>query len=254
MKLLERKKALIIGVANEHSIAFGCAKSLVAHGAEVMLTYQSEKSLPFIKPLLAGLNNPPLVQCDVTVPGSFEGVFQEIKHMWGTIDIVLHSIAFAPKEDLHGRVIDSSREGFLTAMDISCHSFIRMARLAEPLMEHGGTLFTMSYIGSQKVVEPYSVMGPVKAALESAVRYLANELGSKNIRVHAVSPGPLQTRAASGIKKFEELLVIAAEKAPIHQQLTIHDVGETVALLASDGARYVTGETIYIDGGYHILS
>lgn len=254
MKLLEGKKALVVGVANEHSIAYGCAQSFVDHGADVMLTYQSEKSLPFIEPLLPKLGNPPLMQCDVTVEGSLEKVYADIQSRWGKLDIVLHSIAFAPKNDLHGRVIDSSREGFLTAMDISCHSFIRMARLAEPLMSNGGALFTMTYIGSQKVVDAYSVMGPVKAALESSVLYLANELGPKNIRVHAISPGPLQTRAASGIKKFEELLSQAATKAPIHQQLTIADVGKTVALLASDDARYVTGETLYIDGGYHILS
>ena len=163
--------------------------------------------------------------CDVGREGELEAVFQQIRETWGSLDIALHSIAFAPKEDLQGRLLDSSGEGFKVAMDISCHSFIRMARLAEPLMTEGGTLLAMSYHGANKVVPNYNLMGPVKAALESAVRYLAYELGDKHIRVHAVSPGPLKTRAASGLKDFDVLLSEAIERAPIGELVDIDDVG-----------------------------
>ena len=251
---LAGKKALVVGVANEHSIAYGCAKAFCDAGAEVAITYQKDASLPYIQPLLPNLNNPLLLPCDVTVPGSLESVFATLQKRWGKVDIVLHSIAFAAKEDLQGRVVDSSRDGFLNAMDISCHSFIRMAKLAEPLMENGGCLFTMSYYGADKVIENYGVMGPVKSALEASVRYLAAELGSKHIRVNAISPGPLKTRAASGIKKFEELLVQAAQRAPTHQITTIEEIGKTVAWLATDeGSSNITGQIIYVDGGLHIM-
>jgi enoyl-[acyl-carrier protein] reductase I len=181
-------------------------------------------------------------------------VFETIAKTWGQLDFLVHSIAFAPKSDLHGRVVDCSREGFLLAMDISCHSFIRMARLAEPLMKNGGTLFTMSFYGAQKVVEHYNVMGPVKAALEGTARYLASELAPRGIRVHVISSGPLKTRAASGISHFDELLEAAAARAPARQLVTIDDVGIATAALAGDGARLITGDTIYIDGGLHIVS
>jgi len=256
--LLAGKKALVIGIANEHSIAYGCARALSELGAELAVTYQSDKAKPFVEPLLKNLNASIFLPCDVTTDGSGEGsmqyVFSEINKKWGKLDIAVHSIAFASKEDLHGRVTDSSSKGFANAMDISCHSFIRMARFCEPLMKNGGSLFTMSYYGSEKVVKNYGIMGPVKAALESAVRYLASELGEKNIRVNAISPGPLKTRAASGIKHFEEILVKAAEITPIHQLTTIEQIGKTVAHIAADeiGAN-ITGQTIYIDGGFHIM-
>jgi enoyl-[acyl-carrier protein] reductase I len=182
-----------------------------------------------------------------------EAVFEAIEKKWGKLDIVLHSIAFAPKADLQGRVVDCSKEGFLMAMDLSCWSFIRMAKLAEPLMKDGGTLFTMTYYGSQMVVENYNLMGPVKAALESATRYIAAELGPKGIRAHAISPGPLKTRAASGISEFDKLLNKAQAKAPSRSLVSIDDVGLAVAFLALDGAKLITGDTIYIDGGYHII-
>jgi enoyl-[acyl-carrier protein] reductase I len=182
-----------------------------------------------------------------------EAIFEQIKRQWGKLDICVHSIAFAPKVDLQGRVVDCSKEGFLTAMETSCWSFIRMAKLAEPLMKDGGTLSTMTYYGSQMVVENYNIMGPVKAALESATRYLAAELGPKGIRVHAISPGPLKTRAASGISDFDELIAKAQAKAPLHRLVSIDDVGPAVAILAMDVAKLITGETVYIDGGYHVI-
>lgn len=183
-----------------------------------------------------------------------EAVFDRITDNWGQLDFVVHSMAFAPKEDLHGRVVDCSRDGFLLAMDVSCHSFIRMARLAEPLMTRGGTLFTMSFYGAHRVVEHYNLMGPVKAALEAAARYLAYELGPKGIRVHVISPGPLRTRAALGIGHFDQLLEDAAARAPARRLVTIDDIGIATAALAGDGARLITGETIYVDGGLHIVS
>ncbi|MGZ8410813.1 MAG: enoyl-ACP reductase FabI, partial [Hyphomicrobium sp.] len=192
--------------------------------------------------------------CDVRGEGQLESVFEAIEQKWGKLDIALHSIAFAPREDLHGRVIDCSREGFLMAMDISCHSFIRMAKLAEPLMKDGGALFTMSYYGAEKVVENYNVMGPIKAALEASARYMAAELGPKGIRVNSISPGPIQTRAASGIARFDELMEKAASRAPSQMLVSIEDVGMATAFLASDYAKLVTGDTIYVDGGYHVVS
>jgi len=248
------KKGLITGIANDQSIAYGCARAFKRFGAALAITYLNDKAKPHVEPLARELEAQIFMPLDVRVEGSMEAVFREIAAKWGRIDFVVHSMAFAPKEDLHGRVVDCSREGFLTAMDVSCHSFIRMARLAEPLMTDGGTLFTMSFYGAHKVVEHYNVMGPVKAALEATGRYLAHELGPKGIRVHMISPGPLQTRAASGINHFDELLEDAAARAPARQLVTIDDVGIATAALAGDGARLITGDTIYVDGGLHIVS
>lgn len=253
LALLKGKKALVTGIANDQSIAWGCAKAFHAFGAEVAVTYLNEKSKRFVEPLAKELNAPLLMPLDLQNPGELEAVFDAAKKRWGTLDIVLHSIAFAPKEDLHGRVVDCSRDGFLLAMELSCWSFIRMAKLAEPLMKNGGTLFTMTYYGSQMVVENYNMMGPVKAALESATRYLAAELGPHGIRAHAISPGPLKTRAASGISEFDKLLQKAQAKAPSRSLVSIDDVGVAVAVLAMNGAKLITGETLYIDGGYHII-
>ena len=250
---LAGKKALVIGIANNQSIAYGCALAFHALGAELAITYLNDKTKQYTQSLVDRLEASLYLPCDVRVEGELESVFQAIEQKWGKLDIALHSIAFAPREDLHGRVIDCSREGFLTAMDISCHSFIRMAKLAEPLMKDGGTLFTMTYYGAEKVVENYNVMGPVKAALEASARYLAAELGPRGIRVHAVSPGPIQTRAASGIDRFDELMEKAASRAPSRMLVSIEDVGMATAFLATDFAKRMTGETMYIDGGYHIL-
>ena len=250
---LGEKKGLVIGIANEHSLAYGCAHAFRALGAELAITYLNEKAKPYVEPLAHDLGAPIFLPCDVAVPGQLEAVFAAIAQTWGRLDFALHAIAFAPKADLHGRLTDCSRDGFLTAMDISCHSFIRMAHLAEPLMRNGGALFTMSYYGAEKVIEHYNVMGPVKAALEGAVRYLAYELGPKGIRVHAISPGPVLTRAASGIDDFDKLLDNAAKRAPAHRLVSLQDVGAATAVLATDYAKLITGETVYVDGGYHIL-
>jgi enoyl-[acyl-carrier protein] reductase I len=252
-KPLAGKKGLILGIANEHSIAYGCAKAFRDLGAELAITYSNEKTKTYTQPLAENLGASIFLPCDVRQSGQMEGVFQALQQKWQVLDFALHAIAFAPKEDLQGRLADSSRDGFLVAMDVSCHSFIRMARLAEPLMRNGGALFTMSYYGAEKVVEHYNLMGPVKAALESAVRYLAYEFGPKGIRVHAISPGPIRTRAASGIDHFDDLLEQAAKRAPARQLVSIEDVGAATAVLATDYAKLITGETVYVDAGYHII-
>jgi enoyl-[acyl-carrier protein] reductase I len=252
-KPLAGKKGFILGIANEHSIAYGCAKAFRALGADLAVTYLNDKAKPFVEPLAKELEASIFLPVDVSEPHQLEAVFQAIAQSWGRLDFALHAIAFAPKEDLHGRLTDCSREGFLQAMDVSCHSFMRMARLAEPLMREGGALFTMSYYGAEKVIEHYNVMGPAKAALESAVRYLAYELGPLGIRVHAISPGPVKTRAASGLDHFDDLLELAAKRAPAKQLISIDDVGVAVAYLATEYAKLITGETVYVDGGYHIM-
>jgi enoyl-[acyl-carrier protein] reductase I len=253
LPLLKGKKVLITGIANDQSIAYGCAKAFRTFGADLAMTYRNEKAKKFIEPLAKELDASIFMPLDLGTEGSLEAIFAQIEKQWGKLDICVHSIAFAPKADLQGRVVDCSKEGFLTAMEISCWSFIRMAKLAEPLMKDGGTISTMTYYGSQMVVENYNVMGPVKAALESAVRYLAAELGPKGIRVHAISPGPLKTRAASGITDFDELIAKAQAKAPARSLVSIEDVGAAVAFLSMNGAKLMTGETLYVDGGYHII-
>jgi enoyl-[acyl-carrier protein] reductase I len=253
LSLLKGKKALVTGIANDQSIAYGCAKAFRAFGADLAITYLNDKAKPYVEPLAKELEASLFLPLNLQVEGQLEAVFQGIEKEWGKLDICLHSIAFAPKEDLQGRVVDCSKAGFLIAMEISCWSFIRMAKLAEPLMKDGGTLSTMTYYGSQMVVENYNMMGPVKAALESATRYLAAELGPKGIRVHAISPGPLKTRAASGITDFDEMISKAQTKAPARSLVSIEDVGVAVAFLSMNGAKLITGETLYIDGGYHII-
>lgn len=250
---LQGRKGLVVGIANEHSIAWGCAQAFAAAGAELAVTWFNDKARPYVEPLALQLKAPITLPLDVEQPGQMEAVFEAITRQWGRLDFVLHSIAFAPRSDLHGRVTDCSREGFLRAMDISCHSFARMARLAEPLMPEGGSLMTMSYVGAEEVIPSYGVMGPVKAALEASMRYLAAELGPRGIRVNAISPGPLATRAASGIPQFDALLADAVQRAPLRRLVSLQDVGALCTFLAGDGARAITGSTLYVDGGHHIL-
>jgi enoyl-[acyl-carrier protein] reductase I len=252
--VLKSKKALVIGVANDSSIAYGCAKAFRELGADLAITYLNDKAKPHVEPLARELEASLFLPLDVAVPGALERVFEEVAAKWGKLDILVHSIAFAPKEDLQGGLLNCSAEGFAKAMDVSCHSFVRMAKLAAPLMKDGGTMFAMSYHGAAKVVPTYSVMGPVKAALEACCRYLAYELGGQGIRVHAISPGPLKTRAASGLKDFDLLLVEAAQRAPIGELVDIMDVGFACAYLATPFARRISGGTVYVDGGVNIMA
>ena len=252
--VLKDHKALVVGVANEHSIAYGCAKAFGELGADLAITYLNDKAKKYVEPLAHELQASILLPLDVSQPGALERVFDAVRDKWGKLDILVHSIAYAPKEDLQGGLLDCSAAGFAAAMDISCHSFVRMAKLAAPLMTQGGTMFAMSYYGANKVVTNYNVMGPVKAALESCCRYLAYELGGRGIRVHAISPGPLKTRAASGLKDFDLLLTEAAQRAPIGELVDIMDVGFTCAFLATPYARRLSGETLYVDGGVNIMA
>jgi len=248
------RKALVLGIANEHSIAFGCARAFRKLGAELAITYLNDKARPYVEPLARELEAALFLPLDVQKAGQLETIFDQVGRTWGRLDIALHAIAFAPKEDLQGALLNCSAAGFGLAMDVSCHSFVRMARLAAPLMTEGGTLFAMTYYGSNKVVPTYSVMGPVKAALEACVRYLAYELGPKGIRVHAISPGPIKTRAAGGLKDFDLLLNEAAQRAPVGELVDIDDVGMATAYLATPYARRITGSTAFVDARLNIMA
>lgn len=251
---LAGKKGLVIGVANEHSIAWGCARSFRAHGAELGVTWLNDKARPHVEPLAREIEATLCMPLDVESADQMAALLAAVSRQWGRLDFLLHAVAYAPKQDLQGRMVDTSREGFLRAMDVSCHSFVRLARLAEPLMDKGGSLLTLSYLGAGEAIADYGLMGPVKAALESSVRYLAAELGPRGIRVNAVSPGPVATRAASGIAHFDTLLADAARRAPMRRLVTIDDVGALCAFLASDAASAMTGGTLFVDAGYNILN
>lgn len=251
-RILEGKKGLVVGIANDASIAWGCAQAFGRHGAELAVTYLNEKARVYVQPLAEKLSAPLCMQLDVTSESDLQALFEAIQSRWGKLDFLLHSIAFAPKIDLERRVVDCSREGFLTAMDISCHSLMRLAQAAEPLMKDGGAILTMSFYGAEKVITNYNLMGPVKAALEASMRYLAVDLGRKQIRVNALSTGPVKTRAASGLGDFDRLMEQAAQKAPLYQLVTLEQIGEMAAFLASDNARQVTGHVVYVDAGYNV--
>lgn len=250
---LENKKGLVIGIANEHSIAWGCAKAFHDAGAELAVTYLNEKAMPYVSPLAKQLEAPVFLPLDVRNDAQMEALFEAITTRWGKLDFLHHAIAFAPKQDLQGRFVDVSRAGFLEAMDISCYSFIRLAHLCEPLMKEGGCLLTTTYYGGEEVIPHYGLMGPVKSALEGTVKYLAAELGAKNIRVNALSPGPIATRAAGGITGFNELLQKANQEAPLRKAITIEGVGAYARFLVSDEACLITGSIAYVDAGYHIM-
>jgi enoyl-[acyl-carrier protein] reductase I len=251
---LSGKRGLVVGIANEHSIAAGCAQAFHAAGADLSITYLNEKSEPFVRPVADGLSASLVGPCDVRVPGQLEAVFADIEKNWGHLDFLLHSIAFAPREDLHTPLVNCSPEGFAMAMDVSCHSFIRMAKLALPLMTGGGCLMTVTFYGADKVVENYNLMGPVKAALESSVRYLAADLAEKGIRVHALSTGPVKTRAASGIDRFDELINDVQARTPAHRLVGIEEIGRVATFLASDAGIPLTGSVTYADGGFHVMA
>jgi enoyl-[acyl-carrier protein] reductase I len=252
--ILKGAKALVTGIANESSIAWGCAKAFHELGADLAITYANEKTRSYVEPLAREVEAPIFMPLDVTQQDQQDAVFERMRQEWGKLDIFVHSLAFAPKEDLQGGLLNCSAQGFGLAMDISCHSFIRLARQAAPMMTDGGAMFTMTYYGANKVVSNYNVMGPVKAALEACVRYLAFELGPQHIRVHAISPGPLQTRAASGLKDFDRMLNEAAQRAPLGELVDIMDVGYTCAFLATPLAKRMSGETLYVDGGVNIMA
>ncbi len=249
----ETLKGLVVGIANDQSIAWGCAQAFHAAGAELAITYLNDKAKPHVEPLAQKVGAPIFLPLDVTNDAQMEALFAEITQRWGKLDFLLHSIAFAPKDDLQGRMVDCSAAGFSMAMDISCHSLVRLAKRAELLMKNGGSILTMSYYGAEKVVPHYGMMGPVKAALEATVRYLAAELGEQKIRVNAVSPGPVKTRAASGLSHFDALMEEAASRAPLHQLVTLEQIGDITAFLASPKAAHISGQTIYIDNGYNTL-
>ncbi|MFN8644792.1 MAG: enoyl-ACP reductase FabI [Candidatus Binatia bacterium] len=250
---LQGKKGLVTGIANDASIAYGCARAFRRQGAELAITYLNAKAEPHVRPLAEEVESALLLPLDVERPGEMAGVFDAIAASWGRLDFVVHALAFAPAADLHGRVTDCSLAGFQRAMHVSCYSFIEMARYAEPLLRDGGTLLTMSFYGADKVLGDYNLMGPVKAALQCSVRYLARELGPAGIRVHALSPGPIRTRAAGGLGRFDELVADAAARTPSGQLATIDDVGEVAAFLVSDAARALTGDTVFVDGGRHVM-
>jgi enoyl-[acyl-carrier protein] reductase I len=250
---LANKKGLVVGIANEHSIAWGTAKAFHAAGAELAVTYQGDKAKPYVQPLATKLEAPIIMPLDVRDDAQMEAVFDAIKTKWGKLDFLHHAIAFAPKADLQGNFSDVSRKGFLEAIDISCYSFIRMAHFAVPLMNDGGCLLTTTYYGGEEVIPSYGLMGPVKAALEGTVKYLAAELGPKNIRVNALSPGPIATRAGGGIAHFDDLLKEAREKSAEHEAISIDAVGAYARFLVSDEAQLVTGSIAYVDAGYHII-
>lgn len=249
---MNNKKGLIVGVANESSIAWGCAKVLSDAGAQLAVTYQNDKTKQFVEPLLNQTPASIFMPLDVTNHEQMQQVFAAIKEQWGKLDFLIHAIAFAPKADLNGRVVDCSQTGFSIAMDVSCHSFIRLAQAAEPLMADGGTMLTMSYYGAEKVVTNYNLMGPVKAALEAVTRSLAVELGPKGIRVNAISPGPIATRAASGLTDFDKLMEKAAKQAPLHQLVTQESIGDAAAFLISEQGKFITGQVLLVDSGYNI--
>ncbi len=253
---LKGRKALVVGIANKDSIAYGCARAFRAFGADLSITYLNDQTKRYTAQLASALDveEALYLPCDVRQPGQLEAVFEQIERTWGKLHVLLHSIAFAPREDLHGRVVDCSRDGFAETMDVSVHSLLRMAKLAEPLLEkEGGSIFTMSYFGGEKVVPHYGIMGPAKAALEAAARYLAWELGPKGIRVNIISPGPVMTRAASGINRFDDLLEETKKSAPTRMLVTPDQVGFATAGLACDYAKIITGEILYMDGGYNIM-
>lgn len=254
MEYFKGKRVLVFGVANERSIAWSIAKAMHEHGARFAFTFVGDALEKRVRPLAESINADMVLPCDVGDDAQIDAVFAEVEKQWGGIDVLVHAVAFANREDLEGRFVDTSRDGFKLALDISAFSLVALARRAEPLMkEQGGTIITLSYYGSEKVVAGYNVMGVAKAALEASVRYLANDLGPAGIRINAISAGPIKTLAASGIKGFKNILGVVAEKAPLRKNVTQEDVANTALFLCSDLSAGMTGEVLHVDCGYNIL-
>lgn len=252
--ILKNKKGLVLGLANERSIAYAVAKKMAEQGASIVASCLNQKAYDVVYPLIQDIHGIDLQLCNVAEPNQLEDFVLKAVNKLGQLDFIVHSIAWAPIEDLHGRVIDSSSLGFAKAMEISCHSFAKLAHLSLPYMKEGGSMVAMTYLGADEVVPHYGLMGPVKAALESLVRYMAYELGEQSIRVHAVSPGPIPTRAASGIEDFDVLMADAIHKAPLKRLVTIDEVANLTAFLCDDASSGMTGQTIYVDAGYHSIA
>jgi enoyl-[acyl-carrier protein] reductase I len=250
--LMAGKKGLIMGVANNRSIAWGIAKAAAAQGAEIALTYQGDALKKRVGPLSAELGTQFIMPCDVTDPASMDAVFDELKAKWGKLDFLVHAIAFSDKTELDGRYVDTSEKNFTQTMLVSCYSLTALARRAEKIMPPGGSILTLSYYGAEKVMPHYNVMGVAKAALEASVRYLAADLGKDGIRVNAISAGPIKTLAASGIADFRYILKWNEYNSPLRRTVTIEEVGGAGLYLLSDLARGVTGEVHHVDAGYHV--
>ena len=251
--LMAGKRGLIMGVANNYSIAWGVAQSLSDHGAQLAFTYQGDTLKKRVEPLANSLGSSILIPCDVSEAGGVEETFKVLAKHWDSIDFVVHAIGFSDKEELKGKYFNVSRENFLNSMDISCYSFTEVARYAAPLMTKGGSLLTLTYYGAEKVMPHYNVMGLVKAALEASVRYLAVDLGGDNIRVNAISAGPIKTLAASGIGDFRYILKWNQYNSPLKRNITTEEVGKSALYLLSDLASGVTGEILHVDSGYHVV-
>ena len=253
MELMQGKRGLVMGVANDHSIAWGIAKALHAEGAELAFSYQGEAFGKRVEPLAESLGSKIMVDVDVTDDASLDSAFAKLKDEWGSLDFVIHAIAFSDKNELTGRFINTTRENFKTSLTISCYSLIDVARRARPLMTNGGSIVTLSYLGSQRVTPYYNVMGVAKAALESAVRYLANDLGPEGIRVNAISPGPMRTLAGAAIGGARKTFKTTEMNAPLRHNATLEAIGGTAVYLCSDGGASTTGANIPVDGGFHVL-
>ena len=251
--MLENKIGMIFGVANKRSIAWACAEAAAAHGAKLTFTYQGERLKENVEKLAGDLPDSLIVPCDVMDQEQVEAAFAAVKEKYGRLDFVIHSIAFAPREALEGQFIATTREAFTTALEISAFSLTQLASAAAPLMTHGGSIVTMSYYGADKVVMNYNVMGVAKAALESSVRYLAADMGKNNVRVNAISAGPINTLSARGVKNMGSLLGYVGEKSPLKRNVTAAEVGNTALFLVSDLSSGITGETIFVDCGYNIM-
>ncbi|MEM7060921.1 MAG: SDR family oxidoreductase [Pseudomonadota bacterium] len=251
--IMQGKRGLVMGVANDHSIAWGCAKALHDQGAELAFTYQGAAFERRVKPLAESLGSDIVLDADVQDPGSLDTVFDTLANKWGSIDFAIHAIAYSDKAELTGRFADTSRENFLTSMDISCFSFVDVSRRAAALMPDGGSLVTMTYLGAQRVMPNYNVMGVAKAALEASVRYLANDLGPDGIRVNAISPGPMRTLAGSAVGGARRVFKSTEENAPMRNNAALEHVGGTAVYLLSDLGASTTGDVLFVDGGYHAI-